>query len=79
MARGGAAVTRIPADTAADLGDALFDLPDTELAALAATLRDLAIAEVGRTARVLDGFAAMAEAELQWRLLTRWYELEVRP
>jgi hypothetical protein len=50
-----------------DVGTALYDVPDTELTALAAQLRDLAAAEPGRAANVFTAFAAMVETERQWR------------
>ncbi len=58
---------RIPADAWGDVGNALYDVPDTELAALAATLHDLATASPGRAADVLHAFAGMVETERQWR------------
>jgi|RhiMetdeSRZDD1v2_1073273.scaffolds.fasta_scaffold4464369_1 hypothetical protein len=55
---------RIPADAwGGDVSNALYDVPDTELAALAATLHDLAMASPGRVADVLHGFAPMVETE----------------
>jgi hypothetical protein len=58
---------RIPADAWGEVGNALYEVPDTELAALAATLHDLAMASPGRAADVLHGFADMVETERQWR------------
>jgi hypothetical protein len=50
-----------------DVGRALFDVPDTELASLAAGLRELAMARPGRTADVVAAFAALVETERRWR------------
>jgi hypothetical protein len=54
-------------DAWGDVGHALFELPDTEVTALAARLRDLAASEPGRTGNVLTAFAAMVETEREWR------------
>ena len=50
-----------------NVGAALYDVPDTELPALASKLRDLAAAEPGRAAQVLAAFAAMVDTERDWR------------
>jgi hypothetical protein len=46
-----------------DLGAALWDVPDTELAELVAKLTSDAAASPGRAGAVLLGFAGVAEAE----------------
>jgi hypothetical protein len=50
-----------------DVGSALYDVPDTELRELEATLRSLAISEPGRTAQVFTAFADMVRAERSMR------------
>lgn len=56
-----------PAEAWGDVGRALCDVPDTELAALAATLHSLGETEPGRAGNVLHAFAGMVETEWQWR------------
>jgi hypothetical protein len=50
-----------------DLGRALFDVPDTELAELVAKLTSDAAASPSRSGAVLLGFAGVAEAERRSR------------
>lgn len=50
-----------------DVGNALYDVPDTELVAAGGQLRELARANPGRTGVLLAAFAAMIDTELEWR------------
>jgi hypothetical protein len=50
-----------------DLGRALYDVPDIELAALGDRLRAAAAAEPGRLAAVLLAVAGMVETEREMR------------
>lgn len=55
---------RIPADAWDDVGNALYDVPDTELAALAATLYDLVMASPVQRARTTEPAASPKSAAM---------------
>jgi hypothetical protein len=60
-------VNASPGEAWGEVGRALYDVPDVELTALAAQLRELAAFDPGRAANVLLAFAAMVETERSWR------------
>lgn len=50
-----------------DVGTALYDMPGTELAAVAGQLRELARISPGRAGDLFTAFASMVDTELSWR------------